>query len=290
MLGNVMEWTSSVPLQYPGSEAEFPHWGQRGARVLRVQSYGSGAAFLAKELEIRATARILEGPDGAVDERNLYSVLGFRCAKYTTPARDTLGHRVRALERSGLVPRGLRFSTREAFGIESIDYDAEAFDMAFVRGRARAIGLAPVVKTGGELPAGPDKGDRILGLLYWSPGLSVEVELPDGKRDKLASRELGYFLAVRADSRLAVFGAVLDGFKLVGYLPSSDVELLSMDVQGGNDRHEASLQKSMSIGGGNVTLILGKGVWVQGERLHIPLRVRLPANAEGGWQTRDYGR
>ncbi len=185
MLGNVMEWTSSPPLKYPRSDAEFSYWGAKGARVLRGQNYGSGVSFKSKEISIRATTRIIEGPDGPIDERNLYSALGFRCAKYHTPARDSLMHGLARLLKSGLVPAGLEFDASDGYGIERTDYAGpgkEGGGKIFVEDGTAFVGVVPLrmlkFSTAKAVLEASRKGELVvLAYLHWAPGIQVEVEV-----------------------------------------------------------------------------------------------------------------
>ncbi len=183
MLGNVMEWTSSNPLKYPRSDAGWEGFGAKKARAVRGQSYGSGVAFFAKEISIRATARILDSGAGPINELNMYQSLGFRCAKYHTPARDVMGHHLTRLMKGGLVPETMTFDPARAFGVELPDYvaaGAEGKGKVYVRGETRFLGIIPVEKLDfstakAALASSADGKPVILAYLQWDPMIQVEA-------------------------------------------------------------------------------------------------------------------
>jgi hypothetical protein len=175
MLGNVYQWTSSVPRLYPGSAAERQGWfGKPGYRVLRGASYGTGMASAENGvLDIRNTTRFLAyGPNDGWTEGARYETIGFRCAKEPVPAADVVRHQ---LENSWFV-----LPHAPPFGVERNRYvvPAEGDDRGvFVVGRTSAVGVAPVA----DLPFVPGwdvvKASRrepvILAFLALSPDLSL---------------------------------------------------------------------------------------------------------------------
>ena len=153
--------------------------------------------------------------------------------------------------------------------------------MAYVRGRSLVIGLVPVSETYGAQALDLPEGDRILGLLYWSPGVKIEVELPSGSSDWLSSEETGFILLNRGDF-LALLRPEWDGLRTVGYLPAlgitTETTIGSASVTG----------NTALIGPAPGTVILrvhlARSAFMPGVRIDIPLRVRFPENARTGWR------
>ena len=105
MLGNLTEWTSSIPTAYKDSESKWKLFGQRGLRVMRGCSYGDGADFRKMELLIRNTARIIHGYGNGIDRRDRWQTFGFRCAKYAMPAAENMAVTIaRLVERRSCRP------------------------------------------------------------------------------------------------------------------------------------------------------------------------------------------
>ena len=197
-----MEWTSSIPERYPRSDSKWGSFGGRDLRVCRGGGYGGGVAYKSLEISMRATARILDGPDGPVDAGNVYSALGFRCAKYHTPARDTLAHRLEAVRRGGFLPLNFAVKPEAGFGVERPSYQAsdEKAGMVFVARRSLVAGVIPVESLDAVSPKDIlDKSEKepvILGFAYWDPSMKVAmmklvkprvekppVEIPEGGAD-----------------------------------------------------------------------------------------------------------
>ena len=274
MLGNVMEWTSSVPEIYPRSAANWYGFGGRDLRVCRGGAYGGGVAYKAKEISIRTTARILDGPDGGVDVANRYSALGFRCAKYGVPGRDVLAATAARHARDGRIPHDLDLDPTAAFGVERVSFDPDAERnrrMVFVTGRARVIGVVPVrhapTPTVAGLVAASDSEPQILGLL------EVDRDLGGG----------GAHLIALSQGKLVLLAHGLAGSEIVGTLePVPDFPVLSR--LGANEGGTASLD----VGASRVDFLIPLPVDAPSRAAPLALRFRLtvsiPEDLREGWR------
>ncbi|MHC4469995.1 MAG: formylglycine-generating enzyme family protein [Planctomycetota bacterium] len=208
MLGNVMEWTSSYPKRYPGSKGRSPYFGNIRARVLRGLAYGDGLAYKDMELKFRNTARVLASPGGAIYPKNRWSMVGFRCAKYHTPARDVLLHAMRRTEEKGLLSPHLGLDPANGFGVERREYapyGEEGRGKVFVRSRTEAVGFVPVTA----------EMSPYLGYVYWTKGLEVE-----GAGGDSLKCEDGYLVGVQGD-RVAMFRFRIRGPERIALLPDA---------------------------------------------------------------------
>jgi RNA polymerase sigma factor (sigma-70 family) len=270
MLGNVMEWTSSIPKKYPGSASTWDGFGARKARAVRGQSYGSGVAFFAKEISIRTTARILDSGAGPINELNLYQSLGFRCAKYIAPARDVLSHFVRRSRESGLLPDGLSLDPARGFGVERRDDDPDAEDMVFVKGETRALGLVPATKVRSDLTAG------VLGLLAFTPGIEVAVTLEGGTTEWITCDEIGFLLALR-DGHAVLQRLEFEGPVEVGVLAEN------VGIEGvppGSRKSECRIDAAAGV----VTLCPVLTGESEDVAIEIPLKVGVSGGLREGWR------
>jgi len=195
MLGNVREWTSSVPRLYPGSTAKDEPWfGKKAFRVLRSTSYGDGMPTArGPELIHRNTARAMHGPADGIGRGQRFAAVGFRCAKYHEPAREVLAARIQRLREDGVLPTRLDLAPRHTLGTEKLDYaptGEEGPNGVIVRGRAKAIGFVPAR----EILVRPQPVETLLlGFLYWN----ADVSLVLGKEKRLPAHAFGYVVALR---------------------------------------------------------------------------------------------
>jgi len=217
MLGNVREWTSSVPRLYPGSSLRKEPWfGRPDLRVLRSTSYGDGKhAGRGPDLIIRNTARALYGGTEGFSRTVRFGAVGFRCAKYAEAAREVLAYRIARIEEDGLLPTGLKLVPRRTLGMEKLDFtppDQAGPNAVFVRGRARAIGFVPAREI---LSGGGRKETLLLGYLYWNADVSLVVEGTDAR---LPAHPHGYFVGVMR-GRAVLFEAPFRPSSIAGALP-----------------------------------------------------------------------
>ncbi len=188
MLGNLTEWTSSPARKYPRSDSRYRWYDVPDGRVLRGHGWGAGMPFGKKEILIRNTSRILSGPGGPILAMNRFGAVGFRCAKYPTPALDVLMARLRRVRAGGLLPENLPFTWRNAFGVERNEYappGEEGPGKVFVRGRTRIIGVVPVsavphLTVKSLVSASQKEGTPpvIFAWLAWDPDFSLDILLP----------------------------------------------------------------------------------------------------------------
>ncbi|MEN8151574.1 MAG: SUMF1/EgtB/PvdO family nonheme iron enzyme, partial [Planctomycetota bacterium] len=194
MLGNVREWTSSVPVLYPDSTAKKQDWhGSDGCRVLRSTSYGDGQLsgdgekkpYL--ELMHRNTARALESTPGAgIGVTARFLAVGFRCAKYPVASRDVLLLRQKAMVASGARRSAAKYDAIRAYGVEKNDYDASGGgNHTYVKSHTTVLGVVPIDRSSfaqaQELIAAsketdPAKGGpQLFAWIYWNGDLKVEI-------------------------------------------------------------------------------------------------------------------
>jgi RNA polymerase sigma factor (sigma-70 family) len=228
MLGNVWEWTDDTLHAYPGSSLEPEDWWD-AAKVIRGGGYGNTKKLL------RTTFRTGgNGRDLIFRAKDAMSVVGFRCARWTTPGADRAYLTWRALEMDMRLPkersRTVEFDRFGGIGVEAVRYD-EGENAAFVTGGCRSIAILPRARLDASLVkslntlAKKARGGHgvVVGLLHTDVALRVwKSKIPEKAGEPVteiaATAAPGDYVLAYRDGRLLLLEPKLMGLEPVGHI------------------------------------------------------------------------
>jgi formylglycine-generating enzyme required for sulfatase activity len=187
MLGNVSEWTSSLPGLYAKSKAEKKSWfGSPNLRVVRSTNYGTGNydSDSGTELMIRNTTRLMSMEVGGIPADKRFQAIGFRCAKYPRPTRDVIEfHHARLREKKVGAKTKDRLDPKSCLGVELPKFVAGGGKhQEFVGGETLIVSAVPFARLEEsqatkviENSMDPAKPPHLFAWLMWNGDLKIEI-------------------------------------------------------------------------------------------------------------------